>query len=59
MKNITKMTKKQILRAQSSTQNNIKFDNICLKWYNIDVAFKGGNKLKMKSDDKASISLKK
>ena len=53
------MTKKQILRAQSSTQNNIKFDNICLKWYNIDVAFKGGNKLKMKSDDKASISLKK
>ena len=53
------MTKKQILRAQSSTQNNIKFDNICLKWYNIDVAFKGGNKLKMKNDDKASISLKK
>jgi len=29
------------------------------KWYNLDVAFKGGNKFNMKNDDKASISLKK
>ncbi len=43
--------------------NNIaktpKFDISFIKWYNIIVAFKGGNKILMKNDDKASISLKK
>jgi len=29
------------------------------KWYNLDVAFKGGNKFNMKNDDKASVSLRK
>jgi len=36
-----------------------KFDISFLKWYNIVVAFKGGNEKFMKNDDKASISLKK
>lgn len=36
-----------------------KFDISFKKWYNILVAFKGGNKNLMKNDDKASISLKK
>ncbi len=43
----------------SLLQNRPKFDIHYQKWYNIDVAFKGGNKFSMKNDDKASISLKK
>ena len=47
------------LNGQTATKDAIKFDIIFHKWYNIVVAFKGGNKLTMKNDDKASISLKK
>ena len=36
-----------------------KFDIYSKKWYNIIVAFKGGNKFLMKNDEKASISLKR
>lgn len=36
-----------------------KFDKVLKKWYNILVAFKGGNKFNMKNNDKASISLRK
>lgn len=39
--------------------NPEKFDKFSNKCYNLIVAFKGGNKLNMKNDDKASISLKK
>ena len=38
---------------------SLKFDKNAKKWYNVHVAEKGGNKILMKKDDKASISLKK
>ena len=40
-------------------EKKFKFDRLNLKWYNMVVAFKGGNKNLMRNDDKASISLKK
>lgn len=41
------------------SKDEVKFDMNFNQWYNIVVAFKGGNKILMKNDDKASISLKK
>ena len=46
-------------KVKNSYSRKVKFDRSANKWYNIIVAFKGGNKFLMKNDEKASISLKR
>ena len=47
------------IKKIDATRLQVKFDRYANRWYNIVVAFKGGNKFLMKNDEKASISLKR